>query len=105
MMSLDKWTDNAKGVLQSTLESAQAAGHPEVTPSHLLLALINDGGMTRALLEKAGADPDQLAGELSTQLNRLPTVSGGAQPNTSSGLATILSAAQNRAQKSGHAQV
>ena len=105
MMSLDKWTDNAKMILQNTLESAQTAGHAEVLPSHLMMALLGDDGMTRALLERAGVDADRLAGELSTTLNRLPTVHGGAQPSTSSSLATILSAAQNRAQKSGHAYV
>lgn len=105
MMSLDKWTDNAKMVLQNTLESAQTAGHAEVLPLHLLLALLSDDGMTRALLERAGADPDRLAGELSTTLNRLPTVHGGTQPSTSSSLATILSVAQSRAQKLGHEYV
>ncbi|GAB4318823.1 MAG: ATP-dependent chaperone ClpB [Candidatus Zixiibacteriota bacterium] len=102
MMSLDKWTDNAKMVLQATLEAAQTAGHPEVTPAHLLQALISDQGLTRALLEKETVDADRLAGALSSALNKLPTVSGGGQPSTSSDLAAVLSAAQNRAQKSGH---
>ncbi|MBD3298777.1 MAG: AAA family ATPase, partial [candidate division Zixibacteria bacterium] len=105
MMSLDKWTDNAKMVLQQTLEAAQTAGHPEVTPAHLLTALINDDGMSRALFDKEAVDADRLAGALSTALNKLPTVSGGGQPNTSSDLAAVLSAAQNRAQKSGHQYV
>jgi ATP-dependent Clp protease ATP-binding subunit ClpB len=105
MMSLDKWTDNAKAVLQNTLQSAQTAGHAEVLPAHLLTALLADDGMTRALLERHGIDPDRLAGELSTALNRLPTVHGGAQPSTSAALATILSAAQNRAEKAGHTYV
>jgi len=105
MMSLDRWTDGAKAILQATLESAQTAGHPELTPAHLLSALIHEGGLVRALLEKADADPDRLAGELSNALNRLPTVHGGAQPTTSAELAAIFSAAQNRAQRAGHAYV
>jgi len=105
MMSLDKWTDNAKAVLQTTLESAQTSGHPELTPSHLLSALLQDGGVTRALLEKESVDPDRLAGELSSGLNRLPTVHGGAQPATSAALAAVFSSAQNRAQRAGHAYV
>ncbi|MEW5875208.1 MAG: ATP-dependent chaperone ClpB [Candidatus Zixiibacteriota bacterium] len=102
MISLDKWTDNAKLVLQSALESAQTSGHPEVLPVHLLSALLAGEGIARAVFQKQGVDPDRLAGELSTILNKLPTVHGGAQPSTSAGLATIISAAQNRAQKSGH---
>jgi len=105
MKSLDQWTDNAKAILQATLESAQTAGHPELTPAHLLSALVRDGGVARALLEKEGADPDRLAGELSAALNRLPTVHGGAQPSTSAALAAVFSAAQNRAQRAGHAYV
>jgi ATP-dependent Clp protease ATP-binding subunit ClpB len=105
MKPLDQWTDNAKAILQATLESAQTAGHPELTPAHLLSALVRDGNVARALLEKESADPDRLAGELSAALNRLPTVHGGAQPSTSAALAAVFSAAQNRAQRAGHAYV
>ncbi|MEW5700817.1 MAG: AAA family ATPase [Candidatus Zixiibacteriota bacterium] len=105
MMSLDKWTDNAKSILQSTLESAQTAGHPELTPAHLLGALVREGGAARALIEQSGADPDRLAGELSLALNRLPTVHGGSQPTTGAALAAVFSAAQNRAERAGHAFV
>ncbi|HWO58038.1 MAG TPA: AAA family ATPase [bacterium] len=103
MISLDRWTDNAKLILQSMLQSAQSAGHSELTPAHLLSALIDEGGMARALLQKEGADPDRLAGELSVALSRLPRVEGATQPpGTSSALAAIFSAAQNRAGRSGH---
>jgi ATP-dependent Clp protease ATP-binding subunit ClpB len=103
MISLDRWTDNAKLILQSMLQSAQSAGHSELTPAHLLSALIGEGGMARAILQKEGADPDRLAGELSVALSRLPRVEGATQPpGTSGALAAIFSAAQNRAGKSGH---
>ncbi len=106
MISLDRWTDNARLILQSVLQSAQSAGHTELVPSHLLQSLISEGGMTRAILDKEGADPDRLAGELSIALGRLPRVEGQEQqPSTSSALATVFSAAQNRASKAGHQYV
>ena len=105
MISIDRWTDNAKLILQSMLQSAQSAGHSELVPSHLLQALLNEG-MARAILQKEGADPDRLAGELSVALGRLPRVEGATQqPITSSALAAVFSAAQNRASKSGHQYV
>jgi len=93
-------------VLQSMVTSAQAAGHAELTPAHLLQALISEGGVARAILQKEGADPDRLAGELTVALGRLPHVEGSVQqPTTSSALAAVFSAAQNRASKQGHALV
>ncbi len=105
MFSLDKWTDNAKAALQATIELAQNAGHPELQPAHLLSALLREEGMARTLMEKCGVDPDQLAGETNAALGRLPVVSGGAQPATSPALAAVFSAAQNKAQRSGHAYI
>ncbi len=105
MIALDKWTNGAKTVLQATLSSAQRLGHPEIVPAHLLLALLSDGGITQALLQKEGIDPDRLRGELSRLLNRLPTVHGDTQPSTSAALATIFSEAQNKSQQLGHAYV
>ncbi|MBI5869179.1 MAG: ATP-dependent chaperone ClpB [candidate division Zixibacteria bacterium] len=105
MFSLDKWTDNAKAALQRTIELAQNAGHPELQPAHLLSALLQEEGMARTLMEKCGVDPDQFAGETSAALGRLPVVSGGSQPATSAALAAVFSAAQNKAQRSGHAYI
>jgi len=102
MKSFDQWTDNAKAVLQSMLQSAHTAGHPELAPVHLLAALVRDEDMARAVLERQSVDLRKLSQELSAALNRLPTVQGGGQPQTSPALAAVFSAAQERAHKAGH---
>ncbi|HUU46249.1 MAG TPA: AAA family ATPase [Acidobacteriota bacterium] len=104
-MSLDKWTENAKAVLQTVLENAQTAGHPELTPVHLFGALLRAEGLVKAVLQKEGIDPDRVGRSVSNALNRLPTVQGGGQPAPSADLAAIFNAAQNRAQSLGHSYV
>ena len=101
----DKWTDNSKIVLQSMLESAESAGNAELTPVHLLQALIRQEAMTRAVLQQAAIDAAALEHELSQAANRLPTVQGGGQPQISPALAAIFAAAQNRAERAGHEYV
>jgi ATP-dependent Clp protease ATP-binding subunit ClpB len=68
--------------VQEALEGAQriAREHAQqsLEPEHVLAALLEDEqGVARALLEKVGADPDTLAGEVSAALARRPRVSGG----------------------------
>ena len=57
-MRLDKLTIKAQEALQAAHELAGSRGHQEMTPEHLLPALLTAGqGVTGALLRKLGIDP------------------------------------------------
>jgi ATP-dependent Clp protease ATP-binding subunit ClpB len=57
-MRLDKLTIKAQEALRAAQELAQSRSNQELTPEHLLLALLDQqDGITSALLRKLGADP------------------------------------------------
>ena len=60
-MRLDKLTIKAQEALQAAHELAGSRGHQELTPEHLLAALLDQqDGVTGALLRKLGVDPAQV---------------------------------------------
>src|SRR5450432_86330 len=57
-MRLDKLTIKAREAVQAAQELAGSRGHQELTPEHLLAALLDQAeGVTGALLRKLGVDP------------------------------------------------
>jgi ATP-dependent Clp protease ATP-binding subunit ClpB len=57
-MALEKYTDRAKGFLQSAQTMALRRGHQRLTPEHLLKVLLEDGEELCAnLIRAAGGDP------------------------------------------------
>ena len=81
-MTLDRLTVKAAEAVQSAERTARTAGHPELTPLHLLLALIHpegsDGGVVGPILERAGLVPRRIHALAEAQLGHLPKVTGGA---------------------------
>ena len=70
-----------EGRLRAATGHAASSNHPELTPAHLLDALLQQQEtMTRPLLTQVGVDPDVLAGKVHEQLSRLPRAEGGAEP-------------------------
>ena len=54
-MNLEKFTDRAKGFLQSAQTVAIRMNHQRITPAHLLKALLEDEhGMAAGLIQRAG---------------------------------------------------
>jgi ATP-dependent Clp protease ATP-binding subunit ClpB len=99
LMKFDKLTVKSQEALQEAQKLAQQLNHQELTPEHLLVALIEqEGGIVRPLLQKLGADPQAVAGAVSKALDRLPAVQGG---DTFLGrkLSSILEAAQAEADR------
>ncbi|GMU82021.1 MAG: chaperone protein ClpB [Planctomycetota bacterium] len=86
-MQPDRFTIKAAEAVQGAQQLAQAAGHPEVTPMHLLGALLSGGtraagdgeagGIIVPLLEKAGAPVGRIRSIVESELGRLPKTSGG----------------------------
>jgi ATP-dependent Clp protease ATP-binding subunit ClpB len=94
----ERWTNNMKAAFSAATGHAASSNHPELTPAHLLDALLQQQEtMTRPLLSAVGVDPDALAGKMHDQLLRLPQASGGAEPGLSRDARAALEAAdQNR---------
>ena len=77
-MNLEKFTDRAKGFLQSAQTVAIRMNHQRITPSHLLKALLEDNeGMAAGLIQRAGGNPGVAITEIDTDLGKIPAVSGG----------------------------
>jgi ATP-dependent Clp protease ATP-binding subunit ClpB len=77
----DKFTIKAQEAVQAAVELAASRGNPQVTPVHLLQALVAEReGIVRPLLEKIGVDRGHLERIIEAEVAHLPKVSGGAQP-------------------------
>jgi ATP-dependent Clp protease ATP-binding subunit ClpB len=76
-MRLDKLTIKAQEALQDAHDRAEQRNHQEITPEHLLLALLTqEQGVTAAILRKLGIDPEALAQTAERSLDDLPQVRG-----------------------------
>jgi ATP-dependent Clp protease ATP-binding subunit ClpB len=76
-MRFDRFTIKAREALEQAQRSAEAARHQELTPEHLLLALLaQEGGLTRSLLQKVGVSPEHVRERAEAALGRLPRVEG-----------------------------
>ena len=100
---------NTQKMTQKTIEAVQTAqsmalenNNPQLTPEHLLYALIDqDGGLVPSLLLKMGADPDAVLSELDTAIASLPKVGEGADVYLSTETARIMTAAEKAASAMG----
>jgi ATP-dependent Clp protease ATP-binding subunit ClpB len=76
-MRLDKFTIKAQEAIQAAHDVAEKRNHQEMTPEHLLLALLTqEQGVSGAILRKLGIDPEALAGRVERGLDELPQVRG-----------------------------
>jgi ATP-dependent Clp protease ATP-binding subunit ClpB len=99
-MSTDRLTTRAAEALSSAVQRAAASGHPEVTPTHVLTALLADpDGTAVALLRATGADPTRVAAAAEGVLSRLPRAqgSGTGAPTSSRGLLAVLERSEREA--------
>ena len=108
-MNLEKFTDRAKGFLQSAQTVAIRLNHQRIAPEHLLKALLEDEqGMAAGLITAAGGDPRKAVSETDLALGKIPAVSGsGAQqtPGLDNDAMRVLDSAEQIAQKAGDSYV
>ncbi len=108
-MNLEKFTDRAKGFLQSAQTVAIRMNHQRITPEHLLKALLEDKeGMAAGLIQRAGGNPGFAVQEVDHALSKLPAVSGGGAqqpPGLDNDAVRVLDQAEQLAAKSGDAYV
>ncbi len=77
-MNINTLTIKAQEALQAAFGVAADRGQQAVEPIHILAALIqDDDSLPVFLLNKVGANPKALRGEVQSAVNALPKVSGG----------------------------
>ena len=95
-MSLDpnRWTQKTQEAIAAALDLARTRNHPEVTPEHLLAALLSqEDGVVLPTLTKAGVAPLALRNRTEAALSKLPNAYGGSEPRLSRETRDALDAA------------
>ena len=103
-MNIEKFTERSRGFLQAAQTIAMREYNQQLTPEHLLKALLDDDqGAASALIRAAGGQPPAIAAAVDTALAKLPKVQGGGagQPSATPDLVRLLDAAEQAAQKAG----
>ncbi len=100
-MRMDRFTTLAQQALADAQSQALSAGHAELTPLHILAALLEDRtSIAHSIIGKAGVNADRVAEVAEAELKRLPTVSGeSAQPQTSPAAIGVLTEAEKQAKQ------
>jgi ATP-dependent Clp protease ATP-binding subunit ClpB len=78
-MALDpnRWTLKVQEAFNTAVDAAKAASNPEVTPDHLLLALLGQGeGIVLPMLQRLGKEPLPLRNQVNEALAKLPKAYG-----------------------------
>ncbi|MBB2166279.1 ATP-dependent chaperone ClpB [Gluconacetobacter sp. 1b LMG 1731] len=103
-MNIEKFTERSRGFLQAAQTIAVREYNQQLTPEHLLKALLDDPeGAASALIRAAGGQVPAIQAAVEAALAKLPRVQGGGagQPQATPDLVRLLDAAQSAAQKAG----
>lgn len=98
----EKLTQKAQEAVIAAQQTASAKGNPEFTPLHLTAALLEEtDGLIQPLLDQLGVDTSQLKSMVVSELERLPSATGGSAPNPNRDLSKVFEAASKRASEMG----
>ncbi len=104
-MNLEKFTERARGFLQSAQTVAIRMSHQQIAPEHLLKALLEDEqGMAAGLIGAAGGDAKKAVSAIDLALSKIPAVSGGGAqqtPGLNNDSVRVLDSAEQIAAKAG----
>src|SRR6267154_2361486 len=100
-MRIDRYTQKMQEALQAAQDLAAQLNNSEITNEHFLSALLDQSdGIARPLLEKIGANVDQLQERLRAELERRPKIHGSAADlRISNELRTVLDSAEKEMSK------
>jgi ATP-dependent Clp protease ATP-binding subunit ClpB len=94
-MRIDRFTSKMQEGLREGQTLASQMQHQEVTPEHLLLALLRQpDGLARPLLEKLNVRVPEVEAQLEQALARRPKISGAAEQYISADLRNVLNQAE-----------
>src|SRR6187399_1980117 len=103
-MNFEKYTDRARGFIQSAQSLALREGHQQFAPEHLLKVLLDDPeGLAAGLIDRSGGQSRQALQAVDAVLARRPKVSGGGagQIYLAPELARTFDAAEKAGEKAG----
>ena len=102
-MDIAKFTERARGFIQSAQSLALRLGHQQFTPEHLLKVLMDDEeGLAARLVTAAGGNAAIMRASVERALGKLPKVEGGSgQVYLSAETARLLDGAKQAAKKAG----
>src|SRR5688572_6772464 len=103
-MNFEKFTDRARGFLQSAQGMAIREGHQRLSPEHLLKVLLDDPeGLAAGLITRAGGRPGDALAKTEQALAKMPKISGSGagQVFMAPALAKVFDQAEKIAEKAG----
>ena len=107
-MNLEKYTERARGFVQSAQSLALREGHQQFTPEHVLKVLLDDEeGLAAGLIDRAGGHSREALRDVEIALAKLPKVegSGAGQLYIAPTTARLFDNAEKIAQKAGNSFV
>src|ERR1700759_3398644 len=103
-MNIEKYTERARGFIQSAQSLAVREGHQQFSPLHILKVLLDDNeGLAGGLIDRSGGNSRAILRATEEALAKLPKVSGAGSgqiylaPDT----ARVLDSAEQVAEKAG----
>ena len=104
-MNLNKFTEKSQEAIVAAQTLATDANHAEVTPEHLLVALVEQqGGIVPSILRKMNLDPSRVAADARALLDAVPKAYG-ADVRLSPRMKLIFDSAQAEAVRHGAAHL
>jgi len=103
-MNLEKYTERARGFIQSAQALALRENHQQFTPEHVLKVLLDDEqGLCAGLIDKAGGRSKEALAQVEIALKKLPKVqgAGAGQLYLAPTTARLFDAAEKIAEKAG----
>jgi ATP-dependent Clp protease ATP-binding subunit ClpB len=103
-MNFEKYTDRARGFVESAQSLALREGHQQFAPEHLLKVLLDDPeGLAAGLIDRSGGNSRQALKAIEATLGKRPKVSGGGagQIYLDPALARVFAAAEKAGEKAG----
>jgi ATP-dependent Clp protease ATP-binding subunit ClpB len=103
-MNIEKYTDRARGFIQSAQSLALREGHQQFTPEHVLKVLLDDPeGLAAGLIDRSGGNSRQALSGVEAALGKMPKVSGSGsgQVYLAAATARLFDNAEKIAEKAG----
>ena len=91
-----KWTLKTQEAFAAAIDQAKALSNPELTPDHLLGAMMRqDGTIVPAVLAKLGQAPLMVRNRADEAVQKLPKAYGGDEPRMNKELTNVVDNAEH----------